>query len=162
MRKTFILSLFLLISCGVEKPLVNDAAPKPSTANIKSQDGQEGLYERQKAAAQKYRDAIFKHQEKMRPINKYLISVCRRLKNDAKYIHCMNEKKAEIIANSLFPDLEIDMFKVVSDFEQQLLEKKISRKKFMEQLEKIGKDTSNQVNERASKDVRAGNYRGNL
>jgi hypothetical protein len=74
----------------------------------------------------------------------------------------MHEKKDEMIANSLFPDLESKMFDKLTEFEQHLIKKKITRKIFMEQLEKLGRDFSNEVNERATKDIKAGTYTGKI
>jgi hypothetical protein len=163
MRKIFfVLGLCLLSGCAAEKPIIKDVTQEQSSMDNKGHaNQQQGLNERQKSVAQKYREAIAKHQKKIEPIAKYIANVCRP-KNDKKYINCMNEKKDEIIAGSLFPDLEIKMFNAINEFEQQLIRKKITRKEFMEQLEKLGRDTSNQVNERAMNDIKAGTYTGKI
>jgi hypothetical protein len=162
MRKVyFVLSLCLLSGCGTEKPIIQDIPQEQSKMDNQGSAAQQELKKKQDSVALQYREAIIKHQEKIMPIAKYIAKVCRP-KNDKKYINCMNEKKDEMIANSLFPDLEIKMFNQVSEFEQQLIKKKITRKQFTDQLERLGKDFSTQVNERATNDIKAGTYTGKI
>jgi uncharacterized membrane protein YheB (UPF0754 family) len=162
MRKVyFVLSLCLLSGCGAENPTIQDVSQEQPKMDNQGSAAQQELKKKQDAVALQYREAIIKHQEKIKPIAQYIAKVCRP-KNDKKYISCMNEKKDEMIANSLFPDLETKMFDKLSEFEQQLIKKKITRKVFMEQLEKLGREFSNEVNERATKDIKAGTYTGKI
>jgi hypothetical protein len=162
MRKIFfVLSLCLVSGCGAEKPIIKDVTQEQPKMDNQAYAKQQELNKKRESAAHKYREAIIKHQEKIKPIAEYIDKVCRP-KTDKKYIKCMNEKKDEMLANSLFPDLEIKVFNEMSVFEQQLIKKKITRKDFMEQLERLGRNYSNQVNDRATNDIKAGIYTGKI
>ena len=162
MRKVyFVLCLSLLSGCGAENPTITDAPQEQTKIDNQGSAEQQELTKKQTSVAKQYREAIIKHQQKIKPIAEYIAKVCRP-KNDKKYINCMNEKKDEMIANSLFPDLESKMFNELSEVEQQLIKKKITRKKFMEELERLGRDFSSKVNERATNDIKAGTYTGKL
>jgi len=162
MRKVyFLFSLCLLSACGAEKPVVQELAHEQKSQQVVVNTAKHEIPDPKKVASQKYREAIMNHQEKMRPIADYINKVCMP-KSDKKYISCVNEKQSEIIANSLFPDLESKMFEKLYEYQQQLVKKKITRQKFNEESEKLGRELSDKVNDRALNDIKAGIYSGKI
>jgi len=120
---------------------------------------QQELNEQQKSIDARYGQALVKWKEKMEPISEYIINVCRP-KENKEYISCLNGKNDDIIAVSLFPDIDIKMFNARKEFEQQLIRGEIARKEFKENANNLSNDFTNKAKERAANDIKTGIYTG--
>ncbi len=118
------------------------------------------LNDQQQSTADRYKQANSKMTEKMVPISEYITNTCRPM-DDKGYLDCINGKKDEIIAVSIFPDLEIKSYDARKEIEQQLLRKEISRREFKDEDTKLQGIFLKQMDERADNDIKAGVYTGN-
>lgn len=117
--------------------------------------------EQQQSIADRYNQAANKQKVKMESISEYMINTCRPLE-DKGYIDCIDGKKDEIVAASIFPDLTIKEYGARKEIEQQLLRKEISRKEFKDEATKLQEVYLKQMNERVDNDIKAGIYTGNI
>ena len=119
----------------------------------------EELSEQQKIIKARYDQAYIMMLAKNKPLQDYIINVCRP-KEDKEYINCALEKKNELIATSIFPDITENMLNLRNESTQQFLRKEITRKEFREISEKLSQDMFKNMTERANTDIKAGIYTG--
>ncbi len=100
-----------------------------------------------------------KFTKKANSINEDIINICRP-KDDDGYIKCLTEKRNELVANAIFPDIAAKMIRAEEEFKQQLLRKEITRKEFKEYATNSQKPFEKQMAERVAGDIKAGIYTG--
>ena len=115
--------------------------------------------EQQKEIDSRYIQAAKKWEVKMIPISEYIVNTCRP-KEDKEYIKCTLEKKDESIAASIFPDITANKYNLLSESQQQLIRKEITRKEYRETADKLSQDEAKQIHDRSINDIKSGIYTG--
>jgi hypothetical protein len=119
----------------------------------------QNVNEQQKSIEARYVKAVAKMNEKMAPIQEYIINTCRP-KEDKEYVACLNGKNDERIEANFFPDLAKKYLNAQKESEQQLVRKEITRKEFKEISNKLGDEMTKEMKERGEKDIKSGIYTG--
>jgi len=146
LKLVYVIIFSLIQSCSVQTLRVD------KLSNLPQSDQQQNI-------ETKYFQAIQIWKNKKKPIDDYIINVCRP-QDDQGYINCVNSKKEEAIKISLFPSMEVDMFNEKKEYDHMLLRKDIDRIKFKELVENIGKKYDDLLTHKIEQDVQDGVYRG--
>jgi hypothetical protein len=146
------------VGAGIEQGLreVEIISTCMSTKGYRLESQQE-ISDEKKAIDQKYVSAIKKREEKLAPINDYIVNICRPL-DDTGYIKCLSEKNNDLISASFFPDLTSKMLNERKEFEQQLIRKEINRQQFKDLASKIAEIEMKATKDRGERDIKNGVY----
>lgn len=103
----------------------------------------------------RYRQASESYQQKMAPLAQYFVKNCSPLPDKA-YLDCINAKRNEIAALSIYPDTAATI-RQRQNLEQQFLAGQINRKQLRAELEAL---KAKQNAEQLKHDIAAGAYSG--
>lgn len=101
----------------------------------------------------RYQQARTVYQQRMAPLAQYFVANCAPLA-DRQYLDCINGKRAEIAAQSIYPEQTTDQRAAL---EQQFLDGHLDRKQLRIRLEKLRLDDEAAQLDR---DIVAGSYSG--
>lgn len=107
-----------------------------------------------------YKAAVAAYKIKSKPINDYIVAVCR-LQDDKGYIECLNSVKEKALNISVFPELLQEMYDSRAEYENQLLRNEITRNEFKEAVTKLEELSGKKANIKIENDIQNGIYTGN-
>lgn len=102
----------------------------------------------------RYQQARIVYQQRMAPLAQYFVANCAPLADDRQYLDCINGKRAEMAAQSIYPEQTAQQRLLL---ESEFLEGRLDRKQLRTRLENLRLDDEAL---QLSRDLAAGNYSG--